>query len=121
MPPASALALPRTQRVKQARDFNRLKNLGRRATRGCLIANWMTLAAGTRSRIGVITTKAIGNAVVRSRARRLLREAFRLNQGNFLQPLEMVLVARRSIVGKPFSEVENDFLAVLRQARLLPA
>jgi hypothetical protein len=35
------------------------------------------------------------------------------------EPLDLVLVARRSIVGKGFSEVETDFLTALRQGKLL--
>jgi hypothetical protein len=35
------------------------------------------------------------------------------------QPLDLVLVARASIVGKSFAEVESDYLTGLRRARLL--
>jgi hypothetical protein len=33
--------------------------------------------------------------------------------------VDLVLVARQSIVGRGFSEVERDFLTTLRKARLL--
>jgi RNase P protein component len=33
--------------------------------------------------------------------------------------VELVLVARNSIAGRSFAEVEKDFLAALRRARLL--
>jgi ribonuclease P protein component len=113
------LGLKRDQRVKQGRDFARIKNKGRRLTRGCLIANWMELPAGLPPRVGVITNKKLGNAVVRSRARRLLREAFRLHQRELKQPVDIVLVARASIVGKKLPQVEQDYLTVLRQGQLL--
>ena len=57
--------------------------------------------------------------MVRSRARRLLRESFRLHQNQLTQPVDLILVARASIVGKSFGSVETDFLTALRQARLL--
>ena len=60
-----------------------------------------------------------GNAVVRGRARRLLREAFRLHQHDLAHPLDLVLVARHSITNKKFSGVEKDFLTTLRRAGLL--
>ena len=60
-----------------------------------------------------------GGAVQRNRARRLLRESFRLHQFELAQPLDLVLVARPSIVGKAFREVEKDFLTTLRKAGLL--
>jgi ribonuclease P protein component len=116
--PAS-LGFPRSRRIKQGRDFLRAKTQGKRAVNGCLILNWLPLAEGSPTRLGVITSKKVGNAVARARARRLLREAFRLNQLRLTQPLELVLVARLSIVGKSFAEVEKDLLQGLRKASLL--
>jgi ribonuclease P protein component len=57
--------------------------------------------------------------VARSRARRLLRESFRLHQHELARPIDLVLVARPSIAGKRFAEVERDFLTTLRKAGLL--
>jgi ribonuclease P protein component len=67
----------------------------------------------------VITSGKIGNAVVRSRARRLLREVFRLHQHELKQSLDLVLIARQSLAGRKFAEVETDYLQTLRKARLL--
>jgi ribonuclease P protein component len=113
------LRFGRAARIKQGHDFARLRQEGQRATQGCLIANWYRLPAEASSRLGVITAWRIGNAVVRSRARRLLRESFRLHQHELAQPLELVLVARPSIVGKGLAEVERDFLTTLRKTGLL--
>ena len=38
---------------------------------------------------------------------------------NSSQPVELVLVARNSIAGSNFAEVEKDFLAALNRAGLL--
>jgi ribonuclease P protein component len=86
---------------------------------GCLVANWRRLPSGANTRLGVITGAKIGGAVVRSRARRLLRETFRLHQEELGQALDLVLVARPSIAGKQFADVERDFLTTLRKAGLL--
>ncbi len=76
---------------------------------------------GTTSRVGVITSRKVGNAVERSRARRLLRESFRRHQHELAGPLDMVLVARPSIAGKTFAQVEQDFLTAARKAGFLQA
>jgi ribonuclease P protein component len=86
---------------------------------GCLIANWNRLPDGAAPKLGVVTSKKIGGATERSRARRLLRESFRQHQHEFTQPVELVLVARNSIAGKKFADVERDFLAALNRAKLL--
>src|SRR5688572_27239473 len=116
--PLASLGLPRARRIKQGRDFARTKTEGRRVIQGCLILNWMVLPAGAVSRLGVITGRRIGQAVVRTRARRLLREAFRLHQPNLMQPVDLVLVARASIVGRKLADVTSDYLAALKKARL---
>lgn len=116
-----ALRLPRACRIKQGRDFARLKNQGRRLACGCLILNCLPATEETGPRLGVITSRKVGNSVHRSRARRLLREAWRRHQHDFKQPLEVVLVARPSIAGMAFAEVEHDFLTALRRAGMLPA
>ncbi len=114
-----SLSLPRNRRIKQGRDFARTKAHGKRVHSGCLIANWLALPPGSPTRLGVITARKVGNAVLRSRARRLLREAFRVHQPDLNQPVDIVLVAQPSIVDKAFAEVEQDYLAALRKARLL--
>ena len=113
------LRLGRASRLKQSRDFGRIRREGVRLAQGCLIANWQRSPAGAASRLGVITPGRIGGAVARNRARRLLRESFRLHQLELLEPLDLVLVARPSIAGKGFAEVEKDFLTTLRKAGLL--
>jgi ribonuclease P protein component len=113
------LPLGREMRLKQGRDFARVRREGRRTVSGCLIANWQVLPAGSRLRLGVITTRKLGNAVIRTRARRLLREAFRLHQHELTQPVDLVLVAQRTILGKGLAVVENDLLAAWRRGGLL--
>ena len=113
------LRFGRASRIKQGRDFARVRQEGQRLVLGCLIANWRRLPADSPSRLGVITAGKVGNAVLRNRARRLLRQSFRVHQHELAQPLDLVLVARPSIAGKGFSAVEKDFLTTLRKAGLL--
>lgn len=117
-PDAGRLRLGRASRLAQSRDFARVRQAGERLAQGCLIANWHKLPAGAHPRLGVVTGKKIGGAVERSRARRLLRESFRLHQHDLAQPVDMVLVARNSIVGKKFGDVEKDYLTALKRAGL---
>jgi ribonuclease P protein component len=117
----SSLTFGRDKRLRQSAEFARIKSEGRRLAKGCLLANWVENGGrhGQPLRLGVVTPKSVGPAPDRSRARRLMREAFRLNQQRLKQPLSLVLVARQSIVGNGLAEVERDFLNLMRAARLL--
>lgn len=119
--PRPRLRLRREQRLRAGGDFVRLKEDGHRQVYGCLILNWQPMACDKHSfsKVGVITSKSLGCAVVRNRARRLLKEVFRRYQHDLTQPVMVVLVARRSIVGRSYFQVETDFRIALRQARLL--
>ena len=117
--PAPRLRLKRAMRIRQRRDFARLRQTGQRIAVGSLVLNWKELPKNSPSRMAVITTKKLGSAIIRTRARRLLRECFRLHQHDLRAPLEMVLVARRGVLGKKLAAVEADYLFALRSANLL--
>ena len=114
--PSRSLRLPRERRIVRGRDFQRARAEGQRLAVGCLVLNWVD---AKQTRVGVITSRKIGGAVLRTRARRLLREAFRLNQHQLARPVDLVLVARQSIVEKHFAGVEADLISALRRAGLL--
>lgn len=90
----------------------------------CFIMNWLetaTSAGRPVGELGVVTSRKVGSAVVRNRARRLLREAYRRHQHALRGPVRLVLVARAAIRGASLAEVEREFLAVLRRNALLAA
>jgi ribonuclease P protein component len=118
-PAAMPKRLGRSARIQPSGDFARIRQQGQRLALGCLIANWQRLPEGSKPKLGVITSKKIGGAVQRNRARRLLRESFRQHQNELNQSVEIILVARNSIAGRKFAEVEKDYLAALRRAGLL--
>ena len=60
VPDNPRLGLGRSSRLRQSRDFARVRQVGERLALGCLIANWQKLPAGTVSRLGVVTSKKIG-------------------------------------------------------------
>ncbi|MFL2905535.1 MAG: ribonuclease P protein component [Limisphaerales bacterium] len=119
MNPPARLRLTRAMRLRHRADFARLKQQGHRLAKGCLVLNWQELPPGSSSRFAVITTRKLGKAVIRNRCRRLVRECVRLHQHVLRVPVDMVLIARASIVGQSFATVERDYLRLLREAALV--
>lgn len=69
-----------------------------------------------KTRIGYSVGKRFGTAVERNRAKRLLKEVYRLNKGNIKEGYDLVVVARGALKRKSFSEAESSFLNVLSKA-----
>lgn len=95
-----------------------MRKEGDRRACGGLLLNWQQTADGSGVRMGLVTSRRLGGAVVRSRVRRMIREAFRKHQHDIVGPASLVLVARQSIVGKSLASVERDLKRCLREAGL---
>ena len=80
--------------------------------------NWRRLAAGERTQLGIVTSRKVGGSVVRSRARRMIREAFRLQQGHLTEPVVLVLVARPSLASRGLEAVSRDLRRCLKESGL---
>ncbi len=84
-----------------------------------MIMNWRPSTDRRFSRLGVVVSKRVGGAVVRARARRVLREAFRQLQQQITVPTDIVLVARKMIAQAPQSDVTRDLTRLLGKAKVL--
>ena len=112
-------SFPKSVRIQASSDFRNNKENGERLAKGCLLANWQVLPINSFSRLGVVTSKRIGKAVIRNRARRLIRECFRLHKYEFINKIDLILIARKSIAKYSFHEVEKDFIELLKKSDLL--
>ncbi len=110
--------LPRSRILRSRLDFQRIKAEGKRQAGAYLVCNYMIRPGETRM-AGFIVPKACGNAVVRNRIKRRLRELYRHCQHQLPEHLQSVWIARKSC-----SEVEpdlfrQDFNRILEKAGLL--
>lgn len=73
------------------------------------------------NRLGLTTGKKIGGATVRSRARRLMREAYRLleAENKLLHGNLIVIAARAKIADAKMQDVKKDMLWCLKRVGLI--
>ena len=70
-----------------------------------------------RDRLGIIASRRVGNAVVRNRAKRRVREIFRRLPAGDGRTLDVVAIVRTDAAKAPFDAVPADFHVALKKLR----
>ena len=110
---------PRASRLSRAAEFKLVKQAGRSWTGRHLVLGVLAQADATRVRLGIVTTRKVGIAVVRNRIRRRIREVFRLHQFDLVSGIWLVAIARPSAAKASFRDLERDWLRLAERASIL--
>lgn len=71
------------------------------------------------NRVGITVGKKLGKAHVRNRARRRIREVYRLNEDRFMPGWDIVVVARSRSVEASFDKLTKSYLSLAKRAGIL--
>lgn len=107
-------ALP--TRLKRRADFLRVAAKGRKAPMPGLVLQALPHPQVAEVRLGFTVTKKVGNAVVRNRTRRRLKEAARLLfREQAVSGVDLVLIGRDGTRGRPFKALQDDLRRALNR------
>ncbi len=104
--------------LKKNYEFQRLYRRGASAVCGGMVLYCRKNKLG-HNRLGITVSTKLGHAVVRNRARRRLREVYRLNSGRLKQGWDLILVARGRTLTMPWSELNASFVRLASKLDLL--
>jgi ribonuclease P protein component len=111
-------SVKRRYRVREDRRFREIRQGGRSVACDvlvlCALANDLPY-----SRFGFAVSSRIGNAVVRNRIKRRLREIMRLRMATIRPGCDIILIARKPIRSAEYHQLETACARLLRRAQLL--
>jgi len=106
-------------RLTKSTDFQRVRRLGKSYAHPLVVLIALPNQED-RSRFGVAAGRAVGGAVQRNRAKRLIRAALQPYMAFVVPGWDIVLIARRPLVQATFQKTQTAIVTLMRRANLLP-
>lgn len=104
--------------LKENRQFRRLYAKGKSGVSPTLVIYYRKNGS-EENFLGITVSGKLGNAVVRNKIRRRLKEIYRSHEGEFLKGHHIVVVARVRACNVSYAELEKHFLQVAFRCKLL--
>lgn len=104
-------------RLKANSDFQRVRREGRSWSHPLIVLIAKANALDC-TRIGITASKTVGNAILRNRAKRRLREAIRQSQPTLSMGWDLVLVARPGLPGAKWPAVTEALTQLVARAKI---
>ena len=117
--PARQFTFPKSRRLTLSAEFEQVKKNGRAQGGRLIVLSIVPANDATPFRAGLITSRALGRAVVRNRVRRRLREIVRKHQREVVNGIWMVVIARASAARASYEQLEVEWLRLAKRASIL--
>ena len=118
MPP-TRLRFPKAAHLCRAGEFAKLKRDGRSFHGQLIVLSVLQSAEETSARIGLITSRRVGGAVVRNRVRRRLREIVRAARPELKAGVWLALIARQAAAGASFQALRDEWTLLAQRSAIL--
>ena len=103
---------PKSNRLLKRYEFAQVLNHGEKLV--CREVVVFSRPGQERPRLGMVVSKKVGNAVVRNRVKRYLREIYRLQLPTMQENLDLVIIARHSAATAEFASLSSALTKCLR-------
>lgn len=104
------------ERIRQKKDFLVLYKKGHRYRGRFFNLVYLSNELGF-SRMAVVVSKKVGNAVQRNRIKRRMRALFRTNKDRLINSLDLIFIVKKEVHAATWSSLREDYLAALEATR----
>jgi len=101
------------ERIKKKKDFLHLYKKGKRY-RGKYFNLVYLSNASDFSRMAVVVSKKVGNAIKRNKFKRWMRTLFRRNKNLLKDPLDIIIIVKREIFEASWLKLQEDYLSAIQ-------
>ena len=103
--------------LRKKEDFNRVYRKGRSLGERYIVLFYRSNGL-PYNRTAFLASKKVGNSVQRNRAKRLMRESWRLLEKDVPTGYDLIIIARNTIKGKSCAQVQESLERGLKNAKL---
>lgn len=111
------MGIPKEFRIKNSNEFSSIRSLGLRRVMPYFItqlkfeeSNKPATDTVSLTRLGIIASRRVGNAVQRNRGKRIIRRLFYKHRSLMPSGSQLVVILRLGFNKVSFAQLENDFL-----------
>ncbi len=112
--------MKKTYRIKKNSEYQLVFKNGKSTANRQFVIYILNKPAQPNFRIGLSVSKQIGNAVVRNKVKRLIRETFQSLIEDLPNHYDFVIIARKPTSSMNFHEVKSSIIHILKLAKILP-
>jgi len=110
--------LRKAERLAKRAEFLEAQRLGGRS-QGAWLVIYAMPTTRAHARLGITTSRKVGNAVVRNRWRRLIREAFRLNKARLPLGHDLVVIVKAHEHAPSLDAITDELVRVAKRSAQL--
>lgn len=110
--------MSKNESLKNNRDFRSVYDKGKSFANRFLVMFYIRNETGV-SRVGFSVTKKLGNAIVRNKVKRRMKESYRLHSHKFKKGYDIVFLSRVKAKSANYKEIESALLHLGKLGGLL--
>ncbi len=110
--------MQKNYRLAKREDFNKVYRFGKSSANRQFVIYVKKQHDVEQFKLGISVSKKIGNAVVRNRMKRLIKEIVRHHADHIISQVQIIIIVRKPAVGLDYNDVQKSIVHLLKKNNL---